>query len=299
MKKVVKFGGSSLASAKQFKKVGDIIRADKSRRYVVPSAPGKRNKNDTKVTDMLYACYEAASTGARYGKLLSAIKERYEQIIDGLELNLNLDYEFKTIEENFIAKKGSDYAASRGEYLNGIIMSHYLGYEFIDAAEVIFFDENGTFASENTNETTEQATTPAVKASKPAVPSPASMKPHAPSPAAFAKKAPQHTAPAAASTGFSDADVKTAEAFGRVADDGTVFVKDGEGEREVGQFPDASKEEALALYARRYLDLKAKLDLFANKLKSNNVKSREIDETIKTLSAETEQPAETKEGGEA
>lgn len=152
MKKVVKFGGSSLASAKQFKKVGDIIRADKSRRYVVPSAPGKRNKNDTKVTDMLYACYEAASTGASYGKLLSAIKERYEQIIDGLELNLNLDYEFKTIEENFIAKKGSDYAASRGEYLNGIIMSHYLGYEFIDAAEVIFFDENGTSLSEKTNE---------------------------------------------------------------------------------------------------------------------------------------------------
>lgn len=152
MKKVVKFGGSSLASAKQFKKVGDIIRADKSRRYVVPSAPGKRNKNDTKVTDMLYACYEAASTGASYGKLLSAIKERYEQIIDGLELNLNLDYEFKTIEENFIAKKGSDYAASRGEYLNGIIMSHYLGYEFIDAAEVIFFDENGTLLSEKTNE---------------------------------------------------------------------------------------------------------------------------------------------------
>ena len=151
-------------------------------------------------------------------------------------------------------------------------------------------DENVT-ASENINETTEQATTPAVKASKPAVPSPASMKPHAPSPAAFAKKAPQHTAPAAASTGFSDADVKAAEAFGRVADDGTVFVKDGEGEREVGQFPDASKEEALALYARRYLDLKAKLDLFANKLKANNVKSREIDETIKALSAETEQPA--------
>ena len=137
---------------KTVQKVGDIIRADKSRRYVVPSAPGKRNKNDTKVTDMLYACYEAASTGASYGKLLSAIKERYEQIIDGLELNLNLDYEFKTIEENFIAKKGSDYAASRGEYLNGIIMSHYLGYEFIDAAEVIFFDENGTFLSEKTNE---------------------------------------------------------------------------------------------------------------------------------------------------
>ena len=153
MKKVVKFGGSSLASAKQFKKVGDIIRADKARRYVVPSAPGKRNKNDTKVTDMLYACYEAASTGASYGKLLSAIKERYEQIIDGLELNLNLDYEFKTIEENFIAKKGSDYAASRGEYLNGIIMSHYLGYEFIDAAEVIFFDEKPMKSCPNASRT--------------------------------------------------------------------------------------------------------------------------------------------------
>ena len=152
MIKVVKFGGSSLADAVQIKKAGKIVLSEESRRYVVPSAPGKRNKNDTKVTDMLYACYEAASTGASYGKLLSAIKERYEQIIDGLELNLNLDYEFKTIEENFIAKKGSDYAASRGEYLNGIIMSHYLGYEFIDAAEVIFFDENGTFLSEKTNE---------------------------------------------------------------------------------------------------------------------------------------------------
>ncbi|HAK71243.1 MAG TPA: DUF349 domain-containing protein, partial [Bifidobacterium sp.] len=134
-------------------------------------------------------------------------------------------------------------------------------------------DENVT-ASENINETTKQATTPAAEASKPAVPSPAAMKPHAPSPAAFAKKAPQRAAaPAAPAAGFSEADVKAAEAFGRVADDGTVFVKDGEGEREVGQFPDASKEEALALYARRYLDLKEKLDLFANRLKSNNVKS--------------------------
>ena len=123
MKKVVKFGGSSLASAKQFKKVGEIIRSDKARRYVVPSAPGKRSKTDEKVTDMLYACYDAASTGASYGKIFSKIKERYEQIIEGLGLNLNLDFEFKKIEENFIAKKGRDYAASRGEYLNGIVLS--------------------------------------------------------------------------------------------------------------------------------------------------------------------------------
>ncbi len=151
MKKVVKFGGSSLASARQFKKVGDIICADKSRRYVIPSAPGKRNSKDTKVTDMLYECYAAASTGASYKKLLEAIKARYQEIIDGLDLNLNLDHEFATIEENFVKGIGKDYAASRGEYLNGIVMANYLGYEFIDAAEVIFFDENGNFEAELTN----------------------------------------------------------------------------------------------------------------------------------------------------
>ena len=151
MKKVVKFGGSSLASARQFKKVGDIIRADKTRRYVIPSAPGKRNSKDTKVTDMLYECYAAASTGASYKKLLEAIKARYQEIIDGLDLNLNLDHEFDTIEENFVKGIGKDYAASRGEYLNGIVMANYLGYEFIDAAEVIFFDEHGTFEAELTN----------------------------------------------------------------------------------------------------------------------------------------------------
>ena len=118
MKKVVKFGGSSLASARQFKKVGDIIRADKSRRYVIPSAPGKRNSKDTKVTDMLYECYAAASTGASYKKLLEAIKARYQEIIDGLELKLSLEKEFSLIRENFAGKAGKDYAASRGEYLN-------------------------------------------------------------------------------------------------------------------------------------------------------------------------------------
>ena len=152
MKKVVKFGGSSLASARQFKKVGDIIRADKTRRYVIPSAPGKRNSKDTKVTDMLYECYAAASTGASYKKILDAIKARYQEIIDGLELNLNLDHEFATIEENFVKGIGKDYAASRGEYLNGIVMANYLGYEFIDAAEVIFFDEHGNFEAELTNQ---------------------------------------------------------------------------------------------------------------------------------------------------
>ena len=123
MIKVVKFGGSSLASAHQFKKVGDIIKADKSRRFVVPSAPGKRNPKDEKVTDLLYETYDLAAEGGAYKKKFEKIKARYEEIIDGLSLNLNLDHEFAKIEEEFLNKAGREYAASRGEYLNGLIMA--------------------------------------------------------------------------------------------------------------------------------------------------------------------------------
>ena len=152
MKKVVKFGGSSLASAEQFQKVGAIIRADKSRKYVVPSAPGKRFSGDTKVTDMLYQCYAVAENGKDFTSELNAIKARYQEIIDGLSLTLSLDDEFETIQKNFAAKAGKDYAASRGEYLNGIIMANYLGYSFIDAADVIRFDREGRFDDVTTNE---------------------------------------------------------------------------------------------------------------------------------------------------
>ena len=152
MKKVVKFGGSSLASAEQFQKVGNIIHADASRKYVVPSAPGKRFSSDTKVTDMLYGCYELALSGEDFTQKLEAIKARYQQIIDGLSLTISLDGEFETIYKNFSGKAGRDYAASRGEYLNGIIMAEYLGFEFIDAALVIRFREDGTFDDETTNE---------------------------------------------------------------------------------------------------------------------------------------------------
>lgn len=152
MKKIVKFGGSSLASAEQFKKVGNIIRADESRRYVVPSAPGKRFSGDTKVTDMLYTCYNTAVKEKKFTNQLEDIKARYNEIIEGLGLDLSLDAEFDVIRENFSKKVGRDYAASRGEYLNGIIMANYLGYEFIDAAQVIFFDEEGHFDADRTNE---------------------------------------------------------------------------------------------------------------------------------------------------
>ena len=151
MKKVVKFGGSSLASAEQFMKVGGIIKADEERRFVIPSAPGKRNKKDTKVTDMLYDCYGAADEDKPFQEQLKAIEDRYEEIIKGLGLELSLKEEFKTISANFKKKAGRDYAASRGEYLNGIVMAAYLKFTFIDAAEVIFFDEEGVFDAAKTD----------------------------------------------------------------------------------------------------------------------------------------------------
>ena len=101
MVKVVKFGGSSLASAEQFQKVGAIIRADEARKYVVPSAPGKRNAKDTKVTDMLYECYSIAEAGKEFAGKLGKIKDRYDSIIKGLDLELSLDEEFKKIAANF------------------------------------------------------------------------------------------------------------------------------------------------------------------------------------------------------
>ena len=157
MKKVVKFGGSSLASAEQFKKEGDIIRADETRRFVVPSAPGKRNSNDTKVTDLLYKCYRAAEKGhTDFDKVLTEIKARYQEIIDGLGLGLSLEEDFNIIEEKFKNHAGEEYAASRGEYLNGKIMADYLGYEFVDSAKIIRFDGEGQFDMEMTNRLTRE-----------------------------------------------------------------------------------------------------------------------------------------------
>ncbi len=152
MKKVVKFGGSSLANATQFQKVGEIIKSDVSRYFVVPSAPGKRYDGDTKVTDMLYSCYRTAEKGGDFGGQLEAIQERYNEIIRGLSLSLSLDGEFKEIEKNFQAKAGKDYAASRGEYLNGKVMAAYLGYDFVDAAEVVRFYPDGSLDGETTNQ---------------------------------------------------------------------------------------------------------------------------------------------------
>ena len=155
MKKVVKFGGSSLASARQFKKVNN--EAIRPCCHAVWPAPGKRDSKDTKVTDMLYQCYDAVCAGEALAISASPdqIKKRYTDIIDGLDLNLNLDFgNLAKIEENFLKKADGDYAASRGEYLNGIIAANYPRFHTFlrDAADVIRFDAEGNFLSEETNE---------------------------------------------------------------------------------------------------------------------------------------------------
>lgn len=148
---VAKFGGSSLADAKQFRKVKEIVESNPARKYVVPSAPGKRDSSDDKVTDLLYWCYDQAQKGNDYMPILSRIKARYQGIIDELGLDVSLEKEFQVIEQAFVSGAGEQYAASRGEYLNGILLANYLGYEFVDAAEGIRFDRDGVFEDERTN----------------------------------------------------------------------------------------------------------------------------------------------------
>lgn len=149
--KVVKFGGSSLADAPHFVQVASIIKADPSRKFVIPSAPGKRFSADTKVTDLLYACYEEVKSGKDISETYSKIVARYNDIINQLGLDFDLSGEFEYIKNALMHRSGRDFAASRGEYLNALILSKYIGYDFIDAENVIFFKDNGTFDEEKTD----------------------------------------------------------------------------------------------------------------------------------------------------
>lgn len=150
--KVAKFGGSSLASAEQFKKVRDILLLDADRRIVVPSAPGKRCSTDIKVTDLLYECSRLAAAGRDIAPAFDQIRERYHGIAQALELTLDLDAQMEEVKRNIQGGAGADYAASRGEYLNGILLAHYLGWDFVDPQEGIFFDEEGHLDSVKTKE---------------------------------------------------------------------------------------------------------------------------------------------------
>ena len=149
---VVKFGGSSLASAGQFKKVADIIRAEPARRYVVASAPGKRDSADTKVTDLLYRCYDLAAAKQDFAPVLAQIEARFADIAAGLGLTFDVAGEIAVIRAHLEQNPQRDYMASRGEYLNSKLLAAYLGYDFLDPAKAVRFFENGAFDRETTNE---------------------------------------------------------------------------------------------------------------------------------------------------
>ena len=152
MVKVLKFGGSSLADAEQFKKVAAIIKSEPERRYVVASAPGKRFSDDIKVTDMLYDCYKLVKQNKPIDDAFKLIEDRYNGIIKDLGIHLWLQPEFDRIKNAIVHHAGRDYIASRGEYLNSIVLANYIGYDFIDAEDGIFFKENGTLDTEKTND---------------------------------------------------------------------------------------------------------------------------------------------------
>ncbi len=148
--KVCKFGGSSLADAGQFYKVKQIIESDEQRVYIVPSAPGKRHCSDTKVTDMLYAYHGAVSRGESSEQIFAEIRERYVTMRDELGVKTDIEAQLDTIYNNVREGAGEDYTVSRGEYLNGLLMADYLGFDFIDPAETIFFNAQGIYESEKT-----------------------------------------------------------------------------------------------------------------------------------------------------
>lgn len=155
--KVLKFGGTSLADANHFRQVAEIIKSDPTRRYIVASAPGKRKGSDTKVTDLLYKCYTIAVNEDDPTKVLNEIKARYNAIIDDLGIDLDLTPKYERLEQALLHNTGRDYIASRGEYLNAMVLAKYLGFDFIDAKKVIFFNEDGSFNAEKTNDVMREA----------------------------------------------------------------------------------------------------------------------------------------------
>ena len=152
MLKVVKFGGSSLASGETFNKVKKIIEADSSRRIVVVSAPGKRFSGDTKVTDLLYICHAHIKYNAPFDDVISKIEDRYREIYASCGLTQDIEAEFAKIRSTLSKKTSVDYIVSRGEYLNAKLMAEYLDYTFVDSADWLVFNYNGKVEFEKSYE---------------------------------------------------------------------------------------------------------------------------------------------------
>ena len=149
---VTKFGGSSLADAGQFAKVRGILELEPGRQYVVPSAPGKRYKEDDKVTDLLYRCHKQAAAGEDYQPTFARIVDRYMSIARELGLKVDIMAALNEVNERIGQGANADYCASRGEYLNGMLLADYLGWRFLDSATAVFFDEHGNLDSEKTQQ---------------------------------------------------------------------------------------------------------------------------------------------------
>ncbi|NLG37339.1 MAG: aspartate kinase, partial [Clostridiales bacterium] len=150
--KVSKFGGTSLADATQIRKVIDILRSDAERRFVVPSAPGKRHADDEKITDLLLACHRMAENGEDTTDIFGYICGRYDRIASDLGLKADLSSEYELIARSLKRGASRDYLASRGEYLCGRLLALALNWEFVDPAEVILFDARGRFDPDCTHE---------------------------------------------------------------------------------------------------------------------------------------------------
>lgn len=144
---VSKFGGSSLSDAKQFDKVKNIICSKENRSYIVVSAPGKRFEDDIKITDMLNSIH---TLKLMREELISKVKERFEEICDELSLSDDLKREITNVCSEIEESTDKDFVLSRGEYLNALLMGSYLGYEFVDSKDLIFFDENGNLDEDKT-----------------------------------------------------------------------------------------------------------------------------------------------------
>ncbi len=152
---VAKFGGTSLADSSQMKKVKKIVEEDKRRRYIVPSAPGKRNSDDRKITDLLYLCHAHVQQNIPFEDVYKLIRERYTQIVADLGLTIDIEKYLEEVKNETSKGASADYTASRGEYLNGLILAEYLGYEFIDPFDIIYFNQLGKLDEEKTKKAIE------------------------------------------------------------------------------------------------------------------------------------------------
>lgn len=149
MLKIVKFGGTSLATAEQMKKVKAIIEADPARRVIIPSAPGKAHKEDIKITDLLYLIHELAGQNQPIDQVWNQIENRYKEIITDLGIDLDLTPQFEKVKKNIIGGADANYAASRGEALNGYIVAHLVDAEYVDPFDVIHISSSGKAHSDS------------------------------------------------------------------------------------------------------------------------------------------------------